>query len=65
MESGRFTSKSDVWSFGVTMWEVFADMKVPYGELGVCVRVPLCLSVFLSVPTVFLAYVWVRASLSA
>ena len=37
----RFTTQSDVWSFGITMWEVFADGQVPYKnmDLNVCVRV--------------------------
>jgi serine/threonine protein kinase len=29
----KFTHKSDVWSFGVTSWEVFNYGKKPYGKL--------------------------------
>ena len=43
LSTGRFTSKSDVWSFGVTMWEVFADMEIPYPDMPVCVGVCVCL----------------------
>ncbi|CAF1381262.1 unnamed protein product [Adineta steineri] len=29
---GRFTSKSDVWSFGITLWEMFSYSAAPYGD---------------------------------
>ncbi|UJR08250.1 hypothetical protein I4U23_012523 [Adineta vaga] len=31
---GRFTSKSDVWSFGVTLWEMFSYASTPYGDMS-------------------------------
>jgi serine/threonine protein kinase len=34
MESMKFNQSSDVWSFGVTMWECYSDGDRPYGEMS-------------------------------
>jgi hypothetical protein len=28
-----YTNKSDVWSYGVTAWEVFAKAEIPYSHV--------------------------------
>lgn len=34
MQQRIFSSKTDVWSFGVLVWEVYADGKEPYPGLS-------------------------------
>ncbi len=34
---GKFTSKSDVWSFGITLWEMFSYAATPYGLYNIYV----------------------------
>uniref|UniRef100_A0A0M3K9B5 Protein kinase domain-containing protein n=1 Tax=Anisakis simplex TaxID=6269 RepID=A0A0M3K9B5_ANISI len=33
LKGGRYSTKTDVWSFGVTMWEIFSDGAHPYGDI--------------------------------
>ena len=32
LNNGIFTSSSDVWSFAVTLWEMFTFGEVPWGD---------------------------------
>ena len=33
LEDGEFSTASDVWSFGVVMWEMYNPTEIPYGDL--------------------------------
>ena len=34
IEYKKFSHKADVWSFGVALWELYSDGKVPYSNLS-------------------------------
>jgi len=33
LEAGLYTSKGDVWSFGIVLWEIFSFAAIPYGGM--------------------------------
>ena len=30
---GKFSHASDVWSFGITLWELYSRGETPYGDM--------------------------------
>ena len=34
IQNQNFTSMSDVWAFGVTLWEIFTYCELPYSSLN-------------------------------
>lgn len=36
LESRRFSTRTDVWGYGITFWEIMSNMGKPYEGVPVC-----------------------------
>ena len=34
LNESRYSTESDIWSFGVTAWEIFSHGNMPWGEIS-------------------------------
>jgi len=37
LDNSKFSLKSDVWSFGIVLWELFTNCETPYGDLNLLI----------------------------